>query len=495
MNFVTLGFFFFFSTFNMDQSLSFTCKRCKHPLKIDESLADLNTASVDLLLAPLHTRFSETLTDDSKKVSKQGVNKEVDLNGVQITNALSAPSSISRPPPNGIHNTRESFLVPTESYVMLSRSQVYPTTNDQLSSEFGNIDMSGDDRQRASLNYRLKVANRLFDIMSSKSELDHPMCHECTDLLLDNLSKQLTDSSRERDCYIDFLKKVNVNVISDEEQKKLQKEIEEIRANELAGIQQLEEIEREREEMKKELAALEEEAEELDKLEESYWQEFNDFHIQLQTFQNERDSVNLKYDHDAKQLEKLQKTNVYNDTFCIGHDGHFGTINGFRLGRLPNQMVDWSEINAAWGQTLLLLATIANKLNFTFKTYRLIPLGSFSKIEKIEGEKTTYELYGSGDIAIGRLFQNRRFDLSMVAFLNCLQQLGDYAEKQDHNLKLPYRINKDKIGDASIRLQFNQDEAWTKALKYTLTNTKWILAYASSSSHDWGKHKSNSFPR
>ncbi|CAG8498538.1 9631_t:CDS:2 [Diversispora eburnea] len=463
----------------MDQSLSYTCKRCKHPLKIDESLADLNTASVDLLLAPLHTRFSETLTDDPKKVSKRVVNKdkEVDLNGIQITNALSAPSSIPRPPPNGIHNNRESFLAPTESYVMLSRSQVYPTTNDQLSSEFGNINMSVDDRQRTSLNYRLKVANRLFDIMSSKSELNHPMCHECTDLLLDSLSKQLTDSSRERDCYIDFLKKVNVNVISDEEEKKLQKEIEEASHSK--------EIEREREEMKKELAALEEEAEELDKLEESYWQEFNDFHIQLQTFQNERDSVNLKYDHDAKQLEKLQKTNVYNDTFCIGHDGHFGTINGFRLGRLPNQMVDWSEINAAWGQTLLLLATIANKLNFTFKTYRLIPLGSFSKIEKIEGEKTTYEL----------LFQNRRFDLSMVAFLNCLQQLGDYAEKQDHNLKLPYRINKDKIGDASIRLQFNQDEAWTKALKYTLTNTKWILAYASSSSHDWGKHKSSSFPR
>lgn len=78
------------------------------------------------------------------------------------------------------------------------------------------------------------------------------------------------------------------------------------------------------------------------------------------------------------------------------------------------------------------------------------------------------------------MFLNRRFDHAMVAFLNCLQQLGDYAESQDSNLKLPYRINKDKIGDVSIRLQFNQDEIWTKALKYTLTNTKWILAFASS---------------
>ena len=38
------------------------------------------------------------------------------------------------------------------------------------------------------------------------------------------------------------------------------------------------------------------------------------------------------------------------------------------------------------------------------------------------------------------------------------------------------RINKDRIGDASIRIQFNQDENWTKALKYVLINLKWLLA-------------------
>ena len=29
--------------------------------------------------------------------------------------------------------------------------------------------------------------------------------------------------------------------------------------------------------------------------------------------------------------------------------------------------VEWAEINAAWGQTLLLLYTIARKLDFTFE--------------------------------------------------------------------------------------------------------------------------------
>jgi Apg6 BARA domain len=41
------------------------------------------------------------------------------------------------------------------------------------------------------------------------------------------------------------------------------------------------------------------------------------------------------------------------------------------------------------------------------------------------------------------------------------------------------RINKDKIGDAVIRYAFNDDAQWTKALKYVLTNGKWILSYAS----------------
>lgn len=59
---------------------------------------------------------------------------------------------------------------------------------------------------------------------------------------------------------------------------------------------------------------------------------------------------------------------MYNDAFCIGHDGVFGTVNGLRLGRVPGVNVEWAEINAAWGQALLLLYTIARKVDFTFES-------------------------------------------------------------------------------------------------------------------------------
>jgi beclin 1 len=47
--------------------------------------------------------------------------------------------------------------------------------------------------------------------------------------------------------------------------------------------------------------------------------------------------------------------------------------------------------------------------------------------------------YGSGELAINRMFLNRRFDHALVALLNCLQQLSDFAEQRDKSLRLPYR--------------------------------------------------------
>lgn len=47
-------------------------------------------------------------------------------------------------------------------------------------------------------------------------------------------------------------------------------------------------------------------------------------------------SLRAAYAADSATLEQLERTNVYNDAFCIGHDGVFGTINGLRLGRVPS---------------------------------------------------------------------------------------------------------------------------------------------------------------
>lgn len=146
------------------------------------------------------------------------------------------------------------------------------------------------------------------------------------------------------------------------------------------------------------------------------------------------------------QLDKLNKTNVFNATFHIWHSGHFGTINNFRLGRLPTAPVDWSEINAAWGQTALLLSALARKINLTFDKYKVVPYGNHSYIEVID-EKTELPLYGSGGF---KFFWDPKFDSAMVAFLDCMQQFRDKVkiEKGDRDFSLPYRMSKSgKIED------------------------------------------------
>ena len=405
------------------------------------------------------------------------------------------------------------------SFVMLTDSQVVtpslshmqessrPSSKSRRQPNSENTTAKGEKR---SLSDQMEATTRLFEILSARSDVDHPICAECTDLLVEGLEKRLENTTRERDAYVDFFKKVNSELPTEEETKKVEEDLRSAREQEEKAFAELQKLEDEKSAINAEIAALEEEARQLDEEEEQFWRERNAFALTLSEFQNERDAINLKYDHDSRQLERLQRTNVYNDTFCIGHDGFFGTINGLRLGRLANQTVDWAEINAAWGQTLLLLATVAEKLGFTFDSYRLKPMGSTSKIEKLEYPPPTsaaspstgqtanpkvsvLELYSSGDLPLGRMFLHRRFDIAMVAFLDCLRQLGAFVERGSRQgrggegtatapgqgLKLPYEIKKDRIGDASIKLGFNQDEAWTRACKYTLTCCKFLLAHAS----------------
>eukprot|EP00842_Homolaphlyctis_polyrhiza_P005955 jgi/Hompol1/6360/HPOL_004962-RA len=297
------------------------------------------------------------------------------------------------------------------------------------------------------------------------------------------LERTLSEAKAEHSTYAEYLATLTEQIKANERSNSVDssitdEDIEELKRREESAISVLCDLERESQDLQQELYQAEAELAQTEALEQEYWQQVNTLERELASYQNQLESINLKYEHVTKRLNELTKTNAYSDTFRIWHDGLFGTINGLRLGRLQSHPVEWSEINAAIGQTVLLLDTLANKLGFTFA--KLIPMGSFSRIERTDGDKSVYELYGSSDIA-GVLFWNRRFDFGLVAFLNCLQQLGDFAEQQDPRFRLPYRINKDKIGDVPIRLQFNLDESWTKALKYTLIDVNtlpsvWFLS-------------------
>lgn len=66
-----------------------------------------------------------------------------------------------------------------------------------------------------------------------------------------------------------------------------------------------------------------------------FWRAYNSQQLRASEQTSQLAAIKAAYVADSATLEKLERTNVYNDAFCIGHDGVFGTINGLRLGRVP----------------------------------------------------------------------------------------------------------------------------------------------------------------
>ncbi|KZP05517.1 APG6-domain-containing protein [Athelia psychrophila] len=358
-----------------------------------------------------------------------------------------------------------------------------------------------EDAQPTPIAHHLRSTQRLLALLAARTEVDHPLCDECTQILLGALQRTLDETKKERDGYIAFEKEVRKERERERERElgmgggrgerevggreEMERRIERLGVEERVAVEHLKEAEREREKLDEELRALEAEERALEEEEANFWRAHNT-HLLAATAQSSAlASLQAAHAADAATLERLERTNVYNDAFCIGHDGVFGTINGLRLGRVPSVPVEWAEINAAWGQTLLLLATVARKLDYTFPAHRLVPNGSFSRIEALSppSAKTTHELYGSGDLHIGRLLHNRRFDWAMVAFLECLRGVMEWVKGQDPGVDFPHQIVKDKIGDVSVKLQFSQEDAWTRALRHVLLALKILLKWATSGSN------------
>ncbi|KAK4550129.1 hypothetical protein LTR36_003096 [Oleoguttula mirabilis] len=487
---------------------SLHCQKCKTPLKIDSSLESLNPASFNILAdaAPaLEPKAPDAPRSAAAKERRQhyddvsqhagppmqrrdisasqrvGGKLNPDMSYIDITESLMAPEGPA-----------EMIQTPTKSKGTAKKAVATATRADGA----------------LAFSQQMETTLRLFEVLSARSDIDHPICSECTELLLDGLQKRQTSVLRERDAYVEFLKQAQQDVPTDEEKAKTKRDLEDSQQREKRALDELEALEAEKARMEDEIAALDAEAEELDEEEERFWRERNAFTSELTAFQEERDSVQNQLAHDTKSLEALQRTNVYNDTFCIGHDGVFGTINGLRLGRLAEHPVEWPEINAALGQAVLLLVVVSEKLGYKMKGYRLMPIGSTSKLVLEDPEAvptgagkhkgTVHELFSSGNLPFGLGAFYGGFDTAMVAFLECLRQLGEHVERQTvgaPGMKMPYEIvtakDTGRIGGVKIHLGgVGREEQWTKACKYVLTCCKFLLAHASHVSSHEGNGKS-----
>lgn len=217
-------------------------------------------------------------------------------------------------------------------------------------------------------------------------------------------------------------------------------------------------------------------AEKLAALEDRYWEEVGRLAWTVSVAQERLDSFSQRKWQCDRALAKLHNVTALNDAFFIWHDGPFGTINGFRMGRLPSLEVDWTEINAAFGHAAMLVASIASRVGLTFEKYNVLPMGSYAKVVRVDDERIVSELYW--DSKMFSYNAKRRLNAGIKGFLVCVQELADFAQTADLSFSLPYDIVDDKVSGMSVVWGGNLVQ-WTRGLKSLLTNLKWLMSWAS----------------
>lgn len=172
---------------------------------------------------------------------------------------------------------QNNSLSPHDSFVLLQDSVVHhtPSVATPLRPKKGSIKAKGltgaapvskppdpDAPNPPPLSHHLRSTVRLFNLISSRTDIDHPLCAECTQVLLVSLQRQLDETKKERDGYIAFEKEVRKERERESQglsKEEAEKKIEKLKLDEQSAIKQLKEAEREKHQLDEELRILEQE--------------------------------------------------------------------------------------------------------------------------------------------------------------------------------------------------------------------------------------------
>jgi beclin 1 len=157
------------------EKVSFVCQRCLQPLRIDPSFYSMSEHTLAELSLPLSPAPDVDL-DEATEAGK--IDKYV--------------------PPFRLQDT-----------LVLNTTEI-PTSN-KKSHGFTLVGESG---QNVTLGNRLKSTAELFDIISNNGDVDHPLCEECTDTLLETMDQQLQVNFSKKKSSIDGILKIPTNLAS-----------------------------------------------------------------------------------------------------------------------------------------------------------------------------------------------------------------------------------------------------------------------------------------
>ncbi|KAJ9459711.1 Beclin-1-like protein B [Diplonema papillatum] len=325
------------------------------------------------------------------------------------------------------------------------------------------------------------TVSSLLQYASDKTKSDMPLCKECCESVgwaPGGLADCLRTSEHDAQVYQTQLAALESQERAmgdlDEAAEEIEKDLARIEAEEQELLRQLEGIEGEVCNVDKELMRAVEAKRESEQTAAELWQNVFDFAVEHHYLRETIDSYERYVILADEELGRLANTNLLNEAFHIWYEGHFGTINKLRLGRLPSQPVEQNEINAAWGYLAQLLNTLLNIWGVHTAKYRVVPKGSFSVVLKL-GPKSSnlLELWAG---ATG-LWASTRYDNAMTGFACCVDDLCKHCINLFPDEVVPCKMEDDRIEGYSVKLSApsQTDESWTKALKHLLMNLKWLV--------------------
>lgn len=251
---------------------SLTCQQCKQPVQIDESLSDLTPSNYELIAGSIPKvagpRYGTTRDLLSKTPAHPSVKAAWERSQANHDTARRRTGGTT-----GSSNRHRASVAGGESFVLLQDSIVRNIPASPPNGGFikGKAKATAKEpavtsQQQAptvnptALSHHLRSVNRLHALLSAKTEVDHPLCYECTQLLLEILNRQLEETTKERDGYISFEKQIkkekeregDTGVLADAERR-----IESLKREEEAALHALLDADRERAELEAEMAQLE----------------------------------------------------------------------------------------------------------------------------------------------------------------------------------------------------------------------------------------------
>ncbi|KZT42487.1 APG6-domain-containing protein [Sistotremastrum suecicum HHB10207 ss-3] len=233
----------------------YVCQQCKQPLRIDPELVDLPPSAYGIIEgsvsqpnSPASRNVAGPKSAKSAKsatMSKAQAKQPVDSSGPGESFVLLRDSVIHSTPKQRSSPQQSPRRLPNEGKTTSSpRSPPAPLPETQ---------------SKVSLSHQIRSHTQLFNFLSSRTEIDHPLCAECTHVLLTSLTRQLEEMKKERDGYLAFEKEIRKEKEreSDADNAKIDSRIRELKSQEQGLVKELKQLDSDRLSLEKELQALE----------------------------------------------------------------------------------------------------------------------------------------------------------------------------------------------------------------------------------------------